>query len=93
MKATTLDQDHPVKFWEFFCVFTQYVQSFVLNIFQSSWAEQGKKNNLLWEEETLVAVGGVGGDTVRVPDHDDGHRYVGDDEVGDSYSGDSLVIV
>ena len=73
VKAATLDQDHPVKFWEIiFVSFLKIVQSFVLHFFQSSWAEQGKKHNLLWEEETLVAVGGVGGHTVRVPD---GHRY------------------
>ena len=53
--------------------------------YQNDNIYRDKDDNLLGEEKTLVAVGGVGGDTVRVPA---GHCYGGDDDDGDTVDGD-----
>ena len=62
MKATTLDQVHPE-------VITIELQKHWDKNISNNIYEQLLKKNLLGEEETLVAVGGVGGDTVRVSEN------------------------
>ena len=61
MKAATLDQVHPeVKTIELQKHWDKNISN---NIYEQLF------KNLLGEEETLVAVGGVGGDTVRVSEN------------------------